>query len=83
MEMDQVYAKRKRSKRRTAAYLVLIIFILSILLISFHIYGMMGGFAIPRERVSVIYVQGTMVSENVPSGAGFASSEQICSELRS
>ncbi|MDY6931366.1 MAG: signal peptide peptidase SppA, partial [Halobacteriota archaeon] len=40
-------------------------------------------FAIPRERVSVIYVQGTMVSENVPSGAGFASSEQICSELRS
>jgi len=83
MEQDQAFVKRKRSKGKVAAYIILIIFILSILLVSFQVYGMMGGFTMPRERVTVIYVQGTMVTDNVPSGMGFASSEQICNELRS
>ncbi len=36
----------------------------------------------PGERVEVIYVNGILVTEDVPSGFGYTSSERICSRLR-
>ncbi|KGK99075.1 peptidase [Methanococcoides methylutens] len=34
------------------------------------------------DRVAVIYVQGTMLTGNLPSGFGYATSEDVCNSLR-
>ncbi|MDY6964605.1 MAG: signal peptide peptidase SppA [Halobacteriota archaeon] len=81
--MEQIEVKKKRSKKRFVGYIILIIFIGFVLLLGVNIYDMMGGFGISREKVTVIYVQGAMVTDNIPGGLGFASSEQICREIRS
>lgn len=45
-------------------------------------YSLDGGIYSGRDKVGVIYVQGTMVTGNVPSGMGVAASEEISESLQ-
>ena len=45
-------------------------------------YSVDGGIYSGKDKVGVIYVQGTMVTGNVPSGMGIAASEEISESLQ-
>lgn len=72
----------KKSKRRLVSYIVLLLLIGFIVLLGVYVSDGLGSLTLPRDRVAVIYIQGPMIADNVPSGLGYASSEQICKELR-
>ena len=82
MNMDQDYVIRKRSKRKLIFYITLVLLIGFSVLIGVIFSDSTQSFSLPREKVAVIYVQGPMVTDNIPDGLGYASSEQICRELR-
>src|SRR5688572_23473979 len=52
----------------------------SIAVISFSLGA--GGDLRSSEKVAVIYVQGTILSGNVPTGLGYATSEEISENIR-
>jgi protease-4 len=75
----------KDKKRSLVPYLLIVLFLITIILgciavisYSFGVGGDLGS----SEKVAVIYVQGTILSGNVPAGLGYATSEEISENLR-
>ena len=73
---------QKKSKKRLIFYIVLVLLIGFIVLLGAILSDTTSSFTLPRDKVAVIYVQGSMITDNIPGGLGYASSEQICRELR-
>ena len=75
-----------QKKTRTSTLYVLIFFtLLAIILISSAVilrgFGI-GGNLTNSQKVAVIYVQGTMVTGDIPTGLGYAASEEISQNIR-
>jgi protease-4 len=75
-----------QKKTRTSMLYVLIFFtLLAIILVSSAVilrgFGI-GGNLMNSQKVAVIYVQGTMVTDDIPTGLGYAASEEISQNIR-
>lgn len=72
---------KKSHKLQYAALLIALMLIIggsfAVIYLSFG-----GEIYTPDDRVAVIYVQGTMLTGNLPSGFGYATSEDVCNSLR-
>jgi len=70
------------SLRKLAIYLTIVFVLLSI--IAGSLFLIFGGrdFGISANRVEVIYVQGILLTGNLPTGFGIATSEEITKSLR-
>jgi len=76
--------RRRRSSIKSGLIFFSIILAL-LVIISGSLFFIFGGFdSLPMdsEKVSVIYVQGIMITGNIPGGFGFATSEEICKCIR-
>jgi protease-4 len=75
-----------QSKKRTSMLYVLIFFtLLAIILVSaavIHNDFSIEGNLTNSQKVAVIDVQGTMVTGNIPTGLGYAASEEISENIR-
>ncbi|MCW7076552.1 signal peptide peptidase SppA [Methanosarcinales archaeon] len=66
-------------------YAILIIFIVLVLIsaaITAVYFSITDDLSFTGERVEVIYVDGTLLTGDIPPGFGYAGSENICNELR-
>lgn len=75
----------KKKKRNHLSYIALVFGLL--LIVGFSILAIFSGLGFgtdlgSSDRVAVIYVQGTMLTGNIPSGFGYATSEEISEKLR-
>lgn len=75
----------EKKKRNHLSYIALVFGLL--LIIGFSIVAIFYGFGFggnlgTSEKVAVIYVQGTMITGNIPSGFGYATSEEISENIR-
>ncbi|MGM0770075.1 MAG: signal peptide peptidase SppA [Halobacteriota archaeon] len=74
-------APKKSHRLQYAALLIALVLIIggsfAVIYLSFG-----GELYAPNDRVAVIYVQGTMLTGNLPSGFGYATSEDVCNSLR-
>ncbi len=75
----------QKKKRNWMSYLLVVlalftVIVVSIAAISFS-FGVRGNIG-TSEKVAVIYVQGTILSGNVPAGLGYATSEEISENIR-
>ena len=77
-------SKRPRlSFRRVLLYFLILLALLTIIAGSMYaIFGGLGTLSIDSDKVSVIYVQGIMITGNIPGGFGFATSEDICKNIQ-
>jgi protease-4 len=76
----------QNKKRSSISYLVVVLALLTVILVSIAVifYGLgFGGDIGSSEKVAVIYIQGTILSGNVPGGLGYATSEEISENIRS
>jgi len=74
-----------KKKRSWMPYLLVVLALITVILvslaaISFH-FGV-GGDLGSSEKVAVIYIQGTILTGNVPAGLGYATSEEISENIR-
>jgi protease-4 len=68
---------------RGFVYLLIVLVLMIIIAGSlFAIFGDLGGLPIDSNKVSVIYVQGTMITGNIPGGLGYATSEDISKSIQ-
>jgi protease IV len=68
------------------SYILILLALLTVILVSATeiLYGFgIGGDLVNSQKVAVIYVQGTILTGNVPSGLGYATSEEISENIRS
>jgi protease IV len=76
----------KKKKRRFISYILVVLALLAVILVStvavFHGFGIEENLG-SSQKVAVIYVQGTMLTGNVPAGLGYATSEEISENIRS
>ncbi|MGV8076051.1 MAG: signal peptide peptidase SppA [Methanosarcina sp.] len=75
----------QNKKRSSIPYLLVILALLAVILVSIAtiFYGFGFGADIgTSDKVAVIYVQGTILSGNVPAGLGYATSEEISENIR-
>lgn len=75
-----------KKKRSGTSYLLVFLALITIIVVSIAaiFYGLgFGGDLGSSDKVAVIYVQGSMLTGNVPSGLGYATSEEICENIRS
>lgn len=76
----------QKKKRSSMPYILVVLALLAVILVSIaaisYSFGF-GGDIGSSEKVAVIYVQGTMLSGNVPAGLGYATSEEISENIRS
>jgi protease-4 len=75
-----------KKKRSGASYLMVFLALIAIIVVSIAaiFYGLgFGGDIGSSDKIAVIYVQGTMLTGNVPSGLGYATSEEICENIHS
>lgn len=75
----------EKKKRNHLSYIALVFGLLFI--IGFSIVAIFYGFGFggdlgTSDKVAVIYVQGTMLTGNIPSGLGYATSEEISENIR-
>ena len=78
----QVPPKKKHNHRSYIAVLLGLIAVIGLSMVAIY-YGFgFGGDLGASEKVAVIYVQGTMLTGNVPSGLGYATSEEISENIR-
>ncbi len=77
-------SRRKGSSvTRGFIYLLLVLVLMIIIAGSlFAIFGDFGGLPMDSNKVSVIYVQGTMITGNIPGGLGYATSEDISKSIQ-
>ncbi len=76
---------RKKGSRagRVLIYLLVIVGLLIIIGGSlFAIFGDFGALPMDSNKVAVIYVQGTMITGNLPGGFGYATSEEISKSIQ-
>ncbi|AKB73776.1 Periplasmic serine protease [Methanosarcina lacustris Z-7289] len=74
----------KKKKRSGTSYIVVLLALIAVIGISMLaiIYGLgFGGNIGTSEKIAVIYVQGSMLTGNVPSGLGYATSEDISENI--
>jgi protease-4 len=76
----------QKNRRSLASYILILFTLLAIILVSavaiLHSFGI-GGDIGSSQKVAVIYVQGTMLTGNIPAGLGYATSEEISENIRS
>jgi len=76
----------QKKKRNIVSSILTAIGVLTVIFIGiaiiFYAFGF-GGDNGSSGKVAVIYVQGTILSGNVPSGLGYATSEEISENIRS
>lgn len=75
-----------KKKRSGASYLILLLALIAVIAVSIAaiFYGLgFGGNIGSSDKIAVIYVQGTMLTGNVPAGLGYATSEEICQNIHS
>ncbi|VUT27784.1 MAG: protease 4 [Candidatus Syntrophoarchaeum sp. GoM_oil] len=66
-------------------YIILIIFLVLVLIsasLTAVYFSITDDLSLTGEKVEVIYVEGTLVTGDIPPGFGYAASENICTELR-
>jgi protease-4 len=76
----------QKKKRSSISYILILLALLTAILVSAAVilYGCgIGGDLVNSQKVAVIYVQGTILTGNVPSGLGYATSEEISENIRS
>lgn len=75
----------EKKKRNHISYVVVVIALLMVIGVSMMaiIYGFgFEGDLGTSDKVAVIYVQGTMLTGNIPSGLGYATSEEISENIQ-
>ncbi len=72
--------KKNRKWQYAGIFLVLLLIIGGSFVVIFQSFG--GEVYPTHDRVAVIYVQGYMITGNIPSGFGYATSEAVCDNLR-
>ena len=73
--------KKKRSGTSYVVVLLALIIVIGASMLAI-IYGLgFGGNLGTSEKIAVIYVQGSMLTGNVPSGLGYATSEEISENI--
>jgi protease-4 len=75
-----------KKKRSGTSYLVVLLALIAVIVVSITaiFYGLgFGGNLGSSDKIAVIYVQGTMLTGNVPAGLGYATSEEICQSIHS
>ncbi|AKB77011.1 Periplasmic serine protease [Methanosarcina horonobensis HB-1 = JCM 15518] len=75
-----------KKKRSGTSYIVVLLALITVIVVSIAaiFYGLgFGGNLGSSEKIAVIYVQGTMLTGNVPAGLGYATSEEISEKIRS
>lgn len=75
-----------KKKRSGTSYLMVLLALIAVILVSIAaiFYGLgFGGDLRSSDKIAVIYVQGTMLTGNVPAGLGYATSEEICEKIHS
>jgi protease-4 len=83
--MNPAFSSQNK-KGSSISYLVVLLALLTVILVSIAVifYGLgFGGDLGSSEKVAVIYIQGTILSGNVPGGLGYATSEEISENIRS
>ena len=76
----------QRKKRSSMSYILILFALLTVILVSAAaiLYGFgIGGNLGDSRKVAVIYIQGTILTGNVPAGLGYATSEEISESIRS
>jgi len=75
----------QKNKRTSILYILIFFTLLAIILVSAAVilkgFGT-GGNLINSQKVAVIYIQGTMVTGDIPTGLGYAASEEISQNIR-
>lgn len=75
----------QKKKHGLMPYLLVVLALIAIILVSIAVISFSigaGGDLGSSEKVAVIYVQGTILSGNVPAGLGYATSEEISENIR-
>ncbi|WP_440947015.1 signal peptide peptidase SppA [Methanosarcina sp. T3] len=76
----------KKKERNNRSYFVVLLALIAVITVSmaaiFYGLGFGGDFG-TSEKIAVIYVQGSMLTGNVPSGLGYATSEEISENIHS
>ncbi len=72
----------EESAKRLAVYLGIIAIVIAALIGVLYLTGAMEQMVYPAEKIGVVYIDGFMITGNLPSGFGFASSEDIGSSIR-
>lgn len=75
-----------KKNRSGTSYLVVLLALIAVIVVSIAaiFYGLgFGGDLGSSDKIAVIYVQGTMLTGNVPAGLGYATSEEICENIHS
>ncbi|HIH75136.1 MAG TPA: signal peptide peptidase SppA [Methanosarcina sp.] len=76
----------QKKKRSSTSYVLVLLALVTIILVSMAaiFYGLgFGGNLGSSEKIAVIYVQGSMLTGNVPAGLGYATSEEISENIHS
>lgn len=76
---------KKNSLKGFFIYMAIVLLLLTIIGLSLAlIFGgfEFGGIYPAKDQVAVIYVQGIMITGGMPDGFGFATSENICKNIR-
>jgi len=75
-----------QKKKSSRSYFVVLLALIAVIAVSmaaiFYGLGFGGDFG-TSEKIAVIYVQGSMLTGNVPSGLGYATSEEISENIHS
>jgi protease-4 len=75
----------QKKKRSNTSYIVVLLALITVIAVSmaaiFYGLGFGGNFG-SSEKIAVIYVQGSMLTGNVPAGLGYATSEEISENIR-
>ncbi|MDY9927968.1 signal peptide peptidase SppA [Methanosarcina sp.] len=74
----------KKKKRSGMSYILVLLALITVIAVSmaaiFYGLGFGGNFG-TSEKIAVIYVQGSMLTGNVPAGLGYATSEEISENI--
>jgi protease-4 len=75
-----------KKKRSSTSYFMVFLALIAVIMVSiaaiFYSLGF-GGDLGSSDKIAVIYVQGSMLTGNIPAGLGYATSEEICENIRS
>ncbi|HII80457.1 MAG TPA: signal peptide peptidase SppA [Methanosarcina sp.] len=80
------YPSLPKKKRSGTSYITVLLALIAVIAVSIAaiFYGLgLGGNLGSSEKIAVIYVQGSMLTGNIPAGFGYATSEEICGNIRS
>ncbi len=74
----------QKKKRSWMPYLLVVLALVTVILVSLAVISSsfgVGGDLGNSDKVAVIYIQGTILSGNVPGGLGYATSEEITENI--